>query len=80
MLKNRKGAISGIYGRYKADGIKLKTKQTKNNWNKALVINESFKRIDYHKIFYSSSAKSPRANMQRLEMHAGEGTIGAILQ
>ena len=61
MLKNRKGAISGVSGRYKADGIKLKAKQTKSNWNKALVIDGSFKRIDYHKFFYSSSAKKSKS-------------------
>lgn len=76
MLKNRKGAVSGASGRYKADGIKLKTKQTKN-WNKAFVINGSFKRIDYHKFFYSSSAKVSKS--KHVEMHAGQEAVGAIL-
>lgn len=48
----------------KADGIKLKTKQTKSNWKKALVIDGSFKRIDYHKFFYLSSAKKKKKQEQ----------------
>lgn len=68
----------------KADGIKLKTKQTKSNWKKALVIDGSFKRIDYHKFFYLSSAKKKkkktRASMERLEMHAVQRAVGDIVQ